>query len=148
MTDFRALCAELLDDYGQCRYRSELYDRACAALAEQPVGPTDEENFLASMAHCMAFHPRDWGLDRRDAWLYGIVCGWGDALQEVAERHKWDEPTVERLQRLRAARRPKPPSLKEQALELLPEIESEDVLHLCPLQVAKIRRAIEALPND
>jgi hypothetical protein len=43
MTDFRALCAELLDDYGQCRYRSELHDRACAALAEQPVGPTDEE---------------------------------------------------------------------------------------------------------
>jgi len=43
MTDFRALCAELLDDYGQCRYRSELHDRARAALAEQPVGPTDEE---------------------------------------------------------------------------------------------------------
>ena len=39
MTDFRALCAELLDDYGQCRYRSELHDRACAALAEQPVAP-------------------------------------------------------------------------------------------------------------
>jgi hypothetical protein len=48
---------------------------------------------------------------------------------------------------LRAARRPKPPSLKEQALELLPEIESEDVLHLCPLQVAKIRRALETI-ND
>ena len=44
MTDtFRALCEELLADYGQCRYRSELHDRACAALAEQPVAPTDEE---------------------------------------------------------------------------------------------------------
>jgi hypothetical protein len=43
MTDFRALCAELLNDYGQCRYRSELHDRARAALAEQPVEPTDEE---------------------------------------------------------------------------------------------------------
>jgi len=46
MTDFRALCAELLDDYGQCRYRSELHDRACAALAEQPVVPTPLDNKL------------------------------------------------------------------------------------------------------
>ena len=46
MTDFRALCAELLDDYGQCRYRSELHDRARAALAEQPVVPTPLDNKL------------------------------------------------------------------------------------------------------
>ncbi len=48
---------------------------------------------------------------------------------------------------LRLHRRPKPPSLKEQALELLPDIRGEDVLHLCPLQVGKIRRALEALPE-
>ena len=45
MTDtFRALCAELLADYGQCHYRSELHDRARAALDQpEPVAPTDEE---------------------------------------------------------------------------------------------------------
>jgi hypothetical protein len=48
---------------------------------------------------------------------------------------------------IRSARRPKPPSLKKQALELLPDIRGEDVLHLCPLQVDKIRRALEALPD-
>lgn len=37
-----------------------------------------------------------------------------------------------------------PPTLKEQALQLLPEINGEEVLHLCPLEVAKIRRALEA----
>jgi len=50
MTDFRALCAELLDDYGQCRYRSELHDRACAALAElEPVGPMDKLDRLIAL---------------------------------------------------------------------------------------------------
>jgi hypothetical protein len=42
--DFRALCAELLADYDNCHYRSELSDRARAALAQpEPVAPTDEE---------------------------------------------------------------------------------------------------------
>ena len=42
--DYRAMCAELLADYEQCRYRSELHDRA-RALLDQPVaeGPTDDE---------------------------------------------------------------------------------------------------------
>ena len=40
---------------------------------------------------------------------------------------------------LRAARRPKPPSLKEQALKVL---EDDDI------DVYLIRRALEALPND
>ena len=43
MTDFRALCEELLTDYEQNRFRVELAAEARAALAEQPVGPTDEE---------------------------------------------------------------------------------------------------------
>jgi hypothetical protein len=49
---------------------------------------------------------------------------------------------------LRETLRPKPISLKEQALKLLPEIKGEEVRHLCPLEVATIRRALEALPND
>jgi hypothetical protein len=44
MTDFRTLCAELLADYDNCHYRSELSDRARAALAQpEPVVPTDDE---------------------------------------------------------------------------------------------------------
>jgi hypothetical protein len=46
MTDFRALCAELLDEFDYHTDWSdaeEVKDRARAALAEQPVGPTDEE---------------------------------------------------------------------------------------------------------
>jgi len=47
MTDFRALCAELLrslENYPVQPFRDrDLCIRARAALAEQPVGPTDEE---------------------------------------------------------------------------------------------------------
>jgi hypothetical protein len=52
MTDFRALCAELVEElevwigYGDeadCADAHAVVDRARAALAEQPVGPTDEE---------------------------------------------------------------------------------------------------------
>ena len=41
---FKSMCAELLVDYDNCHYRSELANRARALLA-QPVaeGPTDEE---------------------------------------------------------------------------------------------------------
>jgi hypothetical protein len=40
--DYKALCAELLTDYDNCHYRSELSDRA-HALLDQPEKPTDEE---------------------------------------------------------------------------------------------------------
>jgi hypothetical protein len=52
MTDFRALCEELVEElevwigYGDeadCADAHAVLDRARAALAEQPVGPTDEE---------------------------------------------------------------------------------------------------------
>ena len=46
---------------------------------------------------------------------------------------------------LRAARRPKPPTLKEQALEALKVIECEYVIGV---STETIRRALEALPND
>ena len=48
MTDFRALCAELTNELSGYKMANPMHDwfllnRARAALAEQPVGPTDEE---------------------------------------------------------------------------------------------------------
>ena len=48
---------------------------------------------------------------------------------------------------LRAARRPKPPSLKQQAMELM-QTHGAAALKLDPGQCETIRRALEALPND
>lgn len=47
---------------------------------------------------------------------------------------------------LRAARRPKPPSLKEQALEALAAIEGD--FNTVGDRADTIRRALESLPND
>jgi hypothetical protein len=49
---------------------------------------------------------------------------------------------------LRAARRPKPPSLKEQALEELTEIDCHYIPPGATERIDIIRRALEALPND
>ncbi len=53
-----------------------------------------------------------------------------------------------RAAELRAARRPKPPSLKEQALMALEDGDIGPGASLTPVEVCIIRRALEALPND
>ena len=50
-----------------------------------------------SAATQMARSPRDWSKDSRDAWLYGLIVGWGDALEEVASRHGWNQEHRDRL---------------------------------------------------
>ena len=70
---------------------------------------------------------------------------WG-ADQELEACCEWfvrDWTDIETADKLRAARRPKPPSLKEQALALL---EVEHGLNVEDLDL--LRRALEALPND
>lgn len=67
--------------------------------AEVPPGAEDP---LASIERALAFASKDWSLDRRDAWIWGIVLGWDDALPEVAAKHRWDAIEIERLQRLHA----------------------------------------------
>jgi hypothetical protein len=58
----------------------------------------------------------------------------------------WDEI---RADKLRAARRPKTPSLKEQAMDELDGIAAVfRMSHGGDLVCDKIRRALEALPND
>ena len=73
---------------------------------------------------------------------------WG-ADQELEACAEWLDQNCnhcwELLADLRAARRPKPPSLKEQALEVVTGLEKRWDLQ-CDLTL--LRRAIEALPND
>lgn len=68
-----------------------------------------------------------------EAWYEWVVCDWTD---------------IETADKFRAARRPKLPSLKEQALMAL---EDGDIgrpgASLTPAEVCIIRRALEALPE-
>jgi hypothetical protein len=65
---------------------------------------------LESAHNTMAFDARDWALDKRDAWLYGLITGWDDeeepeedAMGEVARKHRWSDYDVARLRRLHQA---------------------------------------------
>ena len=49
--------------------------------------------------------------------------------------------------KLRAARRPKPPSLKEQALKELRQLPIDPELGVCASALDTIRRALESLPS-
>jgi hypothetical protein len=75
---------------------------------------------------------------------------WG-ADQELEACCEWlaSKTTSERkIPELRAARRPKPPSLKEQALEQLREVNAMLQFQTTGGETSAIRRAIEALPDD
>jgi len=51
-------------------------------------------------------------------------------------------------QDLRSVRRPKPPSLKKQALLQLDTLNADLAMHGRGCDLSQIRRALEALPND
>jgi hypothetical protein len=87
--------------------------------------------------------------------IFVMVARWGadqelDACCQYINEARWfgnpthrNDPLVE----LRAARRPKPPTLKEQALEALREAEASGHLYVNN-RSDTIRKALEALPND
>ena len=57
-----------------------------------------------SLETAIACHSRDWSTHRRDAWIYGIVCGWGlEAMRELEDQHGWGPEESARLQSLRDA---------------------------------------------
>jgi hypothetical protein len=72
---------------------------------------------LSRCGSMMATDPRDWAVEHRDAWLYGLFCGWdceddhthddvcgdGAAMREIAARHGWADETVARLRAYRTA---------------------------------------------
>ena len=98
-------------------------------------------------------------------WVYeqhiaNRAAQWG-AHQQLAEDAKWldhnalNEPHLRITpvgESLKEAMRPKPPSLKEQALEALRHAPGPDypnpITLLTADEHALIRRALEALPND
>jgi hypothetical protein len=77
--------------------------------------------------------------------IFVIVAQWG-ADQELEACCEWVKSYIhaEFSDSLRAARRPKPPSLKEQALEQLQVLNQHGALDC---NTDKIRRALEALPE-
>ena len=104
---------------------------------EHPITPSpelvqrwiNEEDGLT--AGHIATKAAQWGADRElEACCEWFICDWTD---------------IETADKLRAARRPKPPSLKEQALALVEQ--HEDGWRPSPKDWDTIRRALEQLPD-
>jgi hypothetical protein len=68
--------------------------------------PTDADlaEALKSARLIVSRDPRDWSVNRHDAFLFGMFRGWDDPADEraAADRHGWDDAFVERLHRLAA----------------------------------------------
>lgn len=74
---------------------------------------------LGRAGDMLATSSRDWGADRGDAWLWGLLCGWdcedhpdgnhddlcadGAAMDMVAALHNWTPHDVARLREYRTA---------------------------------------------
>jgi hypothetical protein len=109
MTDFRALCEELIEElevwivYGdevEIADAHALIDRARAALAEQRVGPTDEEILLwadqLADETLMGSSDDDWIFDVSGDDLLGfaraVLARWGQpAATPIPVAERWPE---------------------------------------------------------
>ena len=89
--------------------------------------------------------PEGRGTQIREMWIATQAAQWG-ADQELEACVSWVEDYAECGHSLRLVRRPKPPSLKEQALEVLGN--AQKGWGLAEVDLDTIRRALEALPND
>ena len=59
------------------------------------------DHVCESLRNTLVFDVRDWARNSSDAWIYGIIVGWDNALAEVAKKHGWPPQSVERLCALR-----------------------------------------------
>lgn len=58
---------------------------------------------VTAVRNQMRVDSRDWAADRGDAYLWGVLVGWGDqALEEVAAKHRWNEHRVKYVREMRA----------------------------------------------
>lgn len=85
---------------------------------------------------------------RSDHDVFSLAAQWGSA-RELEACCMWitREKSVIMAEELGNVRRPKPPSLKDQALTALREAEASGHLYVNG-RSDTIRRALEALPND
>lgn len=67
----------------------------------KPPRPGTLGEVAESFRGVVAQSPRDWSVNSYDAWLYGIIAGWGENLEEVGQRHRWRHEEIKRLARLR-----------------------------------------------
>ena len=103
---------------------------------EHPITPSQElvDKWVAMLEYC------------EDIDVFSDIARWG-ADQELEACCEWlQDPDLNvDTYKLRAYRRPKPPSLKELSLKHLDVMERDG--HYLPEIISDLRRAIESLPD-
>lgn len=89
---------------------------------------------ISDVEHVLATRAARWGADQELEECCEYISGAGS----------WFARPEHRIAELRAARRPKPPSLKQQALEILDDVEE----WLDSSKYDALHRALETLPDD
>ncbi|MEU2143593.1 hypothetical protein ABZ741_04680 [Streptomyces globisporus] len=89
-----------------------------AAAGVQPPTTSEADTLAAALdglGRLIATSSRDWGTYRVDAWIWAVLVGWDceqavhdetcthGALEETAAMHGWDDATVAKARRYRAA---------------------------------------------
>jgi len=111
--------------------QAELIQQWFQEVSSAPVHVSSTDEYIATRA-------AQWGADQEL-----------EAIEKEILDQAWFANPEHRLAQLRAARRPKPPSLKEQALEQLNGIATLfKVSFGGNLVCDTIRRALESLPDD
>jgi hypothetical protein len=104
---------------------------------QHPITPPPE--LVEQWAHL----PADWNT------VAFLIAQWGaDAELEACCEWMAEETPISYINALRDARRPKPPSLKEQALQALAEADLGSTEAEWSQRFDTIRRALEQLPDN
>ena len=113
---------------------------------EHPITPPPE--LLASLRNSAPHGIRDAGVTR-ELWLvnHAYAAGADQELEACIQLLDINGCPGKWIDMLRAARRPKPPSLKEQALAQLREVNAMLQFQTTGGETSAIRRALEALDD-
>ena len=117
-----------------------------------PITPPPELVEKVSLEAMVAFPDDESGAveidEARDEYIANFFAQWGadQELEACAELLDINGCPGKWVDLLRAARRPKPPSLKQEALKMLDFMESEAPYDK-PM-IDTIRHAVESLPDD
>lgn len=110
-------------------------------MTEHPMQPTREQVRQWITCKGDVSYEDFWARIARDAYAAGADAELEACVEWLEQNQgRWEIPAS-----LRAARRPKPPSLKQRALEAQQRMWNGGCTHV---DWELIRRALEALPND
>lgn len=58
---------------------------------------------LGALEMALCLNGRDWGRDRCDVFLYGVIVGWSDeSLEELAQKHDLSPESVKAIKAYRS----------------------------------------------